>query len=66
MEPWAKGFSVKRGRDYFVVALVVLPIMVGMSALTGVQISLTGAIAFVLGFSILAGVLGTYTDNVGF
>ena len=61
-----KGFSPERGRDYFLVALVVLPIMVGLSALTGSSISLPGAVAFVLGFSVLAGVIGMFTDNVGF
>jgi hypothetical protein len=40
--------------------------MVGLSALTGAPVSFLGAIAFVLSFSILAGVLGAFTDNVGF
>jgi hypothetical protein len=65
-EASAKGFSPERGRDYFVVALFVLPIMVGLSALDGSPISFPGAVAFVLTFSVVAGVVGTFTDNVGF
>jgi len=66
MEPPSKGFNLSRGRDYFVVALVVLPIMVATKAAFGAPVSLPIAIAFVLGFSVLAGVIGTFTDNVGF
>jgi hypothetical protein len=59
-------YNPGRGRDYFVIALIVLPIMVGASAVTGSPVSPSGAVAFVLGISALAGVVGTFTDNVGF
>ena len=64
--PHAKGVNTKRGRDYFFVALIVLPIIAGMSVLTGASISLSGAVAIVLGVSVLAAVLGTFTENIGF
>ena len=51
--PYSKGFNVKRGRDYFLVALLG-------------SFSLFGAIAFVLIVSILAAVIGTFTENVSF
>lgn len=65
-QPVFEGLNVKRGRDYFFVGLLVLPVIVGLSTLTGGSFSLPGAIAFVLIVSILAGVIGTFTGNVGF
>lgn len=65
-EPRSSGYNPSRGRDYFVISLVVMPIMVAASAAAGASVSPFGAVAFVLGSSILAGFVGTYTDNVGF
>jgi hypothetical protein len=60
------GFNPKRARDYFVIALVVLPVMIGFSAVAGAPVSLLGAIAFVLIFAVSAGDFGMFTDNAGF
>jgi hypothetical protein len=60
------GFNPKRGRDYVVIAPVVLPVMVWFSAVAGAPVSLLGAIAFVLIFAVSTGVLGMFTDNAGF
>ena len=61
-----KGFSPARGKFYFVAGLVGVPLMVGISALSGSSIPILGAVGFVLTFSVLAGVVGMFTDNVGF
>jgi Flp pilus assembly protein TadB len=61
-----KGFSPQRGKEFFLVALFVLPVMVGLNALTGAPVSVAGAVAFVIGFSALAGIVGMFTDNIGF
>lgn len=65
-EPYSKGVNPKRGRDYFFVALFVLPFVIGFSVLGGASIPLSSAVAVVLGFSVLAGVMGTFTENIGF
>ena len=64
--PPPSGYNPGRGRDYFVISLVVLPIMVAASAFAGAPVSPLGAVAVVVGFSVLAGVVGTFTDNIGF
>ena len=66
MQPTSKGYNPGRGRDYFVISLVLLPMTVGASALAGASVSPAGAIAFVVGFSVFAGLIGTFTDNVPF
>lgn len=61
-----KGYNPRRGRDYFVASFIVLLISVTASAAGGASISSLGAVAFVIGCSVLAGVVGTFTDKVGF
>jgi len=65
-EGYSKGFNINRGRDYFVVALIVLPIMVAASAIGGATVTVPNAVAVVLGLSVLAGVFGSFTEKVGF
>lgn len=64
-EPYSKGFNVKRGRDYFVASLVIMPVVVGLQAWNAESFSVIGAIALVIGFSVLSGIVGTFWDNVG-
>lgn len=64
--PPPSRYNPGRGRDYFVISLVMLPIMVAASAFAGAPVSPLGAVAVVVGFSVLAGVVGTFTDNIGF
>jgi hypothetical protein len=59
-----EGFSPRRGWKYFLIGLVVGPIMVGMSALGGASISLLAAAAFAFGIAALAGVIGMFTENI--
>lgn len=55
----SNGYNSGRGRDYFLISLLVLPIMVAVSAVAGASVSPSGAFAFVIGFSVLAGIVGT-------
>ena len=44
--------------------LVVFSIMVGITAVTGTVASIGGAIAFVVGVSVVAGLIGMFTEKV--
>lgn len=57
-------FSLKRGVEFFFVGLVAFSIMVGISALSGELASFAGGVAFVLIMSLLAGLIGMFTEKV--
>lgn len=57
-------FSPRRGGEYFLLALLVAPVMLGIGAIGGGPFSIGGAVLFVLGFAAVAGLIGLYTDKV--
>jgi hypothetical protein len=59
-------FSPKRGVQFFFFGLIGFSIMVGISALSGELASIVGAVAFAVLFSLLAGLIGMFTENVPF
>jgi hypothetical protein len=59
-------FSPRRGLGFFLAALVVFSVIIGFSAVTGSVASAGGAVAFVLIFSALAGLIGIFTEKVPF
>lgn len=68
IENWAdkrrQRFSPKRGLGFFVAGLVVFSVMIGVTALSSGVASTSGAVLVVLGFSALAGLIGTFTEKV--
>ena len=60
----AFDFNPKRGFFYFLAGLLVFPITATIDALFGVDLSLSGMMAFTLFASILAGVIGTFTEHL--
>jgi uncharacterized membrane protein SirB2 len=64
IEKRRQRFSPKRGLGFFIAGLVVFSITVGFTAITGTVASTGGAIAFVLSFSVLAGLIGMFTEKV--
>lgn len=64
-EPYSKGANAKRGRDYFFVALILGPLLVGLRMLTDGPFPILNAALFVVGFAVVAGVLGTFWENIG-
>lgn len=59
-------FDPARGLWFFLAGLVVFPSAVGIGWMFGEQASLAGAIAFVLIMSLLAGLVGMFTEKVPF
>ena len=66
IEKRRQRFSPKRGLGFFALGLVVFSVMVGFTAAIEGIASPGGAIAFVLGFSFLGGLIGMFTDRVPF
>jgi hypothetical protein len=64
LEKRRQRFSPRRGLEFFVMGLLVFSIMVGITAITGNVASIGGAIAFVVGVSVVAGLIGMFTENV--
>ncbi len=59
-------FSPKRGLEYFVIGLVIFSLMAGINAVTRGVVSPTGALAFILGFSLIGGLVGMFTEDMPF
>ena len=66
VDPKAKAFDFnpKRGLLYFLIGLLVFPVMAIIEALFSADLSLGGMVLFTLFASILAGVVGTFTEQV--
>ena len=64
LEKRRQRFSPRRGLEFFLMGLVVFSIMVGITAVTGTVASIGGAIAFVVGVSVVAGLIGMFTEKV--
>ena len=58
-------FNPKRGILYFCLGWMIFPIMIGVEAISGTDFTLSGTVIGTLAMSVLLGILGTFTENVG-
>jgi hypothetical protein len=58
-------FDPKRGILYFFLGWIIFPVMIGIEAISGTDITLGGMVLVTLAMSVLVGILGTFTENVG-
>jgi hypothetical protein len=58
-------FNPERGILYFFLGWIIFPIMIGVEAISGTDFSLSRMVLGTLAMSVLVGVLGTFTENVG-
>ena len=59
------GFNPKRGLLYFFLGWIIFPVMIGIELISGSDFTLSGMVLGTLALSVLAGVAGTFTENVG-
>lgn len=64
MDRRRERFSPRRGIEFFFVGLVVFSIVAGIGALFGEVASLATSLAFVLIMSVLAGLIGMFTEKI--
>ena len=57
-------FNPGRGALYFLVGLVLFPIMLTFDAISGIDISLSRMVIGTLALSAIAGIAGMFTENV--
>lgn len=58
-------FSPKRGLLYFFLGWIIFPVMIGVDAIFGAEFTLSRMVLATLALSVLIGVAGTFTENVG-
>jgi hypothetical protein len=58
-------FNPKRGVLYFFLGWIIFPLMIGLDAISGSDFALSRMVLATLALSVLVGVLGTFTENVG-
>jgi hypothetical protein len=58
-------FNPRRGILYFFFGWIIFPIMIGIEAIGETDITLSGMVMVTLAMSVLAGILGTFTENIG-
>ena len=58
-------YNPKRGLFYFMLGWILFPIMMTIDALFGTEISLGGMLIGTAMMSVLVGIAGTFTENVG-
>lgn len=58
-------FNPKRGLFYFLLGWIIFPVMIGIEAISGSDFTLSRMILGTLALSVLVGVAGTFTENVG-
>jgi len=61
----AWDFNPKRGLLYFLLGWIIFPVMIGMDAIVGAELALSRMVLATLALSVLVGVAGTFTENVG-
>jgi hypothetical protein len=64
LEKRRQRFSPARGLSFFFLGLVAFSIVVGFSAMFGEVASMGRAVVFVIGMSLVAGLIGMFTENV--
>jgi hypothetical protein len=58
-------FNPKRGVLYFVLGWIIFPFMMVVDAMFGAEFTLSGIGAGTFFMSVLIGIVGTFTENVG-
>jgi hypothetical protein len=58
-------FNPKRGLMFFFLGWIIFPIMIGVEALSGTDFTLSRMVLGTLSLSVLVGIFGTFTENVG-
>lgn len=66
IERITRRINLRRGLLFLLVGLVALPVLVLINSVGAESFSITGAVTFVLGGSLLVGVIGIFTDKVPF
>ena len=61
----AWDFKPRRGVLYFFLGWIIFPVMIGVEALSGSDFTLSRMVMGTLAMSVLVGILGTFTENVG-
>ena len=61
----AWDFNPKRGALYFFLGWIIFPVLIGVEALSGTDFNLSRMVIGTLAMSVLIGILGTFTENVG-
>ena len=58
-------FNPKRGLLYFFLGWITFPVMIGIEAISGTDFTLSRMVLGTLALSVLVGIAGTFTENVG-
>lgn len=58
-------FNPKRGILYFFLGWIIFPVMIGVEAIFGTEFTLSRMALGTLAMSVLVGIVGTFTENVG-
>ena len=58
-------FNPKRGVQYFFLGWIVFPMLIGVEAFSGADFTLGRMVMGTLALSVLAGILGVFTENIG-
>jgi len=58
-------FNPKRGVLYFFLGWIIFPVMIGIEAMSGTDFTLSRMVLGTLALSVLVGIFGTFTENVG-
>ncbi|MXO48111.1 hypothetical protein U4960_09615 [Altererythrobacter sp. H2] len=61
----AWDFNPKRGVLYFFLGWIIFPVLIGVEALSGADFTLSRMLVGTLAMSVLIGILGIFTENVG-
>jgi hypothetical protein len=61
----AWDYNPKRGVLYFLLGWVLFPVLIGVDAAFGAEIGVQRAMVGTLFLSVLAGIVGTFTENMG-
>lgn len=62
-ETW--NFNPKRGLLYFLLGWFIFPVMIGIEIISGDDLTLSGMVLGTLILSVLIGIVGIFTENVG-
>ena len=58
-------FNPKRGLVYFLLGWILFPVMIAINAISGSDFTLSNVVLATLALSVLIGVVGSFTENVG-
>jgi cytochrome bd-type quinol oxidase subunit 2 len=61
----ALDFNPQRGLMYFFLGWIIFPVMLGLEAISGTDFALSRMVLGTLALSTLAGIAGTFTENIG-